>query len=62
MAEDFLTPLQRDMSTTLGHLVADNVLPDSYRPISLLTADVQILAKVLANRLSVYMQKLVQRD
>lgn len=35
---------------------------DSYRPISLINADVKILAKVLANRLNTVVAKLVRSD
>ncbi|CAJ0961678.1 unnamed protein product [Ranitomeya imitator] len=36
--------------------------PESYRPISLLTADIKILAKALANRLSQVIDKLIHPD
>lgn len=36
--------------------------PDSYRPISLQTSDIKLLAKVLATRLSRYISKLIHRD
>lgn len=37
-------------------------LPDSYRPISLLTTDVKLLARVLATRLAKVIHKVVHRD
>lgn len=40
----------------------DPLKPGSYRPISLLTSDVKILAKVLANRLSRHIDTLIHRD
>lgn len=40
----------------------DALLPDSYRPISLLTTDVQLLARILATRLAKVVHKLVHRD
>lgn len=36
--------------------------PDSYRPISLLTFDVKLLVRVLANRLAKCIQKIIHRD
>lgn len=40
----------------------DATVPDSYRPISLLTTDVKLLAHVLATRLAQVIHKLVHRD
>lgn len=38
------------------------LLPDSYRPILLLTFDVKLLARVLANRLTKCIQKVIHKD
>lgn len=40
----------------------DPLLPDSYRPISLLAVDIKILAKVLASRLAKIIHKLIHPD
>lgn len=40
----------------------DALLPDSYRPISLLRTDVKLLARVLASRLAKVVHKPVHRD
>lgn len=40
----------------------DPARPDLYRPISFLTADVKLLAKVMATRLSKYIGKWIHRD
>lgn len=40
----------------------DSLKPESYQPISLLTLDVKILARVLANRSSSYFNILVHKD
>lgn len=40
----------------------DPTLPGSYRPISLLTSDVKLLAKVLANRLSTVITEVIHVD
>lgn len=40
----------------------DPLLPDSYRPISLLPTDVKILAKVFATRLSKVLSSLIHTD
>lgn len=40
----------------------DPLLPDSYRPISLLTTDVKLLARVLVTLLALVIQKLIHRD
>lgn len=40
----------------------DATMPDSYKPIFLLTADIKLLARVLATRLAQVIHKLVHRD
>lgn len=40
----------------------DPMLPESYRPISLLPVDTKILAKVLATRLSTMISSLIHQD
>lgn len=40
----------------------DGPSPDSYRPISLLTADVKLLARVLATRLAKVIPKIIHED
>lgn len=40
----------------------DPLKPESYRPISLLTLDVKILARVLANRVPRYINSLIHKD
>lgn len=54
--------LPRSARVILIKLGKDALLVDLYRPISLLTSDVKLLARVLASRLSKVKHKIVRRD
>lgn len=40
----------------------DPSLPDNYRPVALLNSDYKLFTKILANRLSQFLTKLIDRD